>query len=113
MKKYIKKILILFTLILTSIGGYSSEKVYQLEVLTNDLDRPWSLDFLPNGDILISELTGNLKIFSSEGILSKSLTGLPKVFVKSQGGLSDIAVHPNFIQNKLIFLSFSNRIIMR
>ena len=107
MKKYIKKILILFTLIFTSIGGYSSEKVYQLEVLTNDLDRPWSLDFLPNGDILISELTGNLKIFSSEGILSKSLTGLPKVFVKSQGGLSDIAVHPNFIQNKLIFLSFS------
>ena len=54
MKKYIKKILILFTLIFTSIGGYSSEKVYQLEVLTNDLDRPWSLDFLPNGDILIS-----------------------------------------------------------
>ena len=107
MKKYTKKLLILLSLIFISLTGYSNDKVYQIETLTKGLDRPWSLGFLPNGDILISELTGNLRIYNSEGLLSEPLSGVPKVFVKSQGGLSDIAIHPNFIQNKFIFLSFS------
>ena len=100
MKKYTKKLLILLPLIFISLAGYSNDKVYQIETLTKGLDRPWSLGFLPNGDILISELTGNLRIYNSEGLLSEPLSGVPKVFVKSQGGLSDIAIHPNFIQNK-------------
>ena len=107
MKKYINKILILLPLVFVSFSANCAEKNYELITLTNQLDRPWSLGFLPNGDILISELTGNLKIYSNKGILSESLSGLPEILVKSQGGLSDIAIHPNFTQNKLIFLSFS------
>ena len=107
MKKYIKKILILLPLIFISFTANSTEKSYELEVLTDQLDRPWSLGFLPDGEILISELTGNLKIYNNQGILSDPIKGLPEVFVKSQGGLSDIVIHPNFIENKLIFLSFS------
>ena len=105
MKKYTKKLLILLPLIFISLTGHSNDKVYQIETLTKGLDRPWSLCFLPNGDILISELTGNLRIYNSEGLLSEPLSGLPKVFVKSQGGLSDIAIHPNFLQNKLKYCS--------
>ena len=64
MKKYIKQILIFLPLVFVSFSANCSEKNYELKTLTNQLDRPWSLGFLPNGDILISELTGNLKIYS-------------------------------------------------
>ena len=108
MRKYLYNTLIFLTIFFLSDEVNCTEKNYQLETLSNQLDRPWDIGFLPNGDFLISELTGNLRIFNKQGVLSQPLEGLPPILVKSQGGLSDIAIHPNFSDNKLIFLSFSS-----
>lgn len=80
---------------------------YQIEVLTEGLNFPWSLDFLPDGSIVISERVGNLKIYKS-GKLSQSLDGLPDIYVKSQGGLFDVLADPEFATNKTIYLSFAH-----
>lgn len=80
---------------------------YQIEVLTEGLNFPWSLDFLPDGSIIISERVGNLKIYK-QGQLSQSLDGLPDIYVKSQGGLFDVLAHPDFATNKTIYLSFAH-----
>ncbi|SUZ76449.1 uncharacterized protein METZ01_LOCUS29303 [marine metagenome] len=79
-------------------------------MITKGLHHPWSSAFLPNGDILITELSGKLKILkeSSIGTEILNITGTPKVLFRGQGGLSDIILHPDFIENHLIYLSFSS-----
>ena len=65
---------------------------------------------MPNGDILITELSGKLKILkeSSIGTEILNIVGTPKVLFRGQGGLSDIILHPDFIENHHIYLSFSS-----
>ena len=72
---------------------------YRLDILAEDLDYPWSLDFLPNGDLLLTELSGSLRHLSKDGDLSAPIANVPEVFRASQGGLFDVLVDPNFSQN--------------
>ncbi len=89
-------------------GVYSSlHGDYTLEtVIASDLDTPWSVDFLPTGEMLITERAGSLRIFRN-GKLSTPVSGLPTVLSRGQGGLMDVAVHPDFAKNGWIFLSFT------
>ncbi|MGS2718634.1 PQQ-dependent sugar dehydrogenase [Eionea flava] len=75
-------------------------------VITNQLDRPWSLAFLPNGDFLVTERTGQLRRISASGEVFPPITGLPKIAVVGQGGLLDVALHPNFSINRWVYLSY-------
>ncbi|MDX5626484.1 MULTISPECIES: PQQ-dependent sugar dehydrogenase [unclassified Brenneria] len=76
--------------------------------LQDKLDHPWSLAFLPNEQgILITERAGNLRRWQAAGGLSEPIAGVPKVYAKSQGGLLDVTLSPDFAQNRRIYLSFA------
>lgn len=78
---------------------------YYVETVVSGLDVPWGLEFLPNGDLLISERSGILYRFSDNKLTS--IEGLPKILVKGQGGLMDIKLHPDYETNGWIYLSYS------
>jgi glucose/arabinose dehydrogenase len=74
--------------------------------IVDDLDAPWAFTFLPNGDILISERFGNLKLFTNGEIIN--ITGVPEVFSSGQWGMLDIIAHPKFSENNFVYLSYVN-----
>ena len=80
---------------------------YQLDTVATDLDYPWSVDFLPDGDILVTELSGSLRRIAPDGSVSDPIENVPKVYRASQGGLFDVLLDPNFIDNQRVFLSYA------
>lgn len=74
------------------------------EVAGENLDIPWGMAFLPNGDMLVTEKAGRLYLVS-KGKMTK-IEGLPEVTVKGQGGLMDVVLHPKFATNNLIYISY-------
>jgi glucose/arabinose dehydrogenase len=75
-------------------------------IITDQLERPWSLAFLPNGDFLVTERTGQLRRVTPAGEISPPIQGLPPIAVVGQGGLMDVALHPQFAENRWVYLSF-------
>jgi glucose/arabinose dehydrogenase len=80
-----------------------------VSVVTDGLDHPWGLAFLPNGDILITERRGTLRMVRSGELLSEPVAGLPPISQHGQGGLLDVALHPDFSANRLVYLSYAGR----
>jgi len=81
----------------------------KVETLTDKLDRPWALDFLPDGRMLVTEREGQLRIVDKSGKISTSLKGTPAVLAEGQGGLLDIAVAPDFVTSRLVYLTYSEK----
>lgn len=79
----------------------------KVENIADGLNHPWSLDFLPDNRLLVTERSGNLRILNEDNELSEPLAGVPEVFARGQGGLLDVHLDPEFEQNQLIYLSFS------
>ena len=73
------------------------------------LENPWSLAFLPDGRMLVTERPGRLRYVGKEGALSKPITGVPAVHAKGQGGLLDVILDPGFAENSIIYLSYAER----
>jgi glucose/arabinose dehydrogenase len=78
-----------------------------VDTVARDLERPWGLTFLPDNRMLVTEKPGRLRIVSTDGRLSEPITGMPRIAVRGQGGLLDVALDPNFIQNRLVYLSYA------
>ena len=75
-------------------------------VITKGLNQPWSMAFLPEGGILVTERPGRLRIVR-DGVLDPTpVTGIPQVQAQGLAGLMDIALHPKFAQNKLIYFTY-------
>lgn len=72
------------------------------------LSTPWAIDWLPDGRTLITNKSGSISVARGSKIVG-SIEGLPEVFTGGQGGLLDVAVHPNYASNGWIYLSFSDR----
>ena len=82
----------------------------KVTVLTEGLEFPWGLAFLPDGRMLVTERAGRLRIVEPDGALRvPPLRGVPQVDAEDQGGLLDVALHPRFRENRLIYLSYSAR----
>jgi len=79
----------------------------KVESVTEGLEHPWGLAFLPDGRMLVTERAGRLRIVTKEGTLSEPLKGVPEVFAAGQGGLLDVALDPDFAANGLVYLSYS------
>ncbi|HEX7708158.1 MAG TPA: PQQ-dependent sugar dehydrogenase [Thermoanaerobaculia bacterium] len=75
--------------------------------ITDGLEHPWGIAFLPGGRMLVTERPGRLRIVHPNGAMSAPLAGVPDVQARSQGGLLDVAVDPRFEQNQTIYLTFS------
>ncbi|MEQ8734285.1 MAG: PQQ-dependent sugar dehydrogenase [Rhodospirillaceae bacterium] len=81
---------------------------YTLHTVAEGLAFPWSLAFLPDGDILVTEREGRLRIIRGGDLLPDPVSGLPDILAAGQGGLMDIRLHPDFVQNKLVYLSYAH-----
>ncbi len=86
----------------------SGNERFRLETVVDNLDLPWSIAFLPDGRWLISERAGILLLIDPETGRRTEVEGIPPVFARGQGGLLDVAVHPDFQENGWIYLSFSD-----
>jgi len=76
--------------------------------MTKGLEHPWALAFLPDRQgMLVTERPGNLRVVSADGKLSAPLSGVPKVWAKGQGGLLDVALSPDFKQDRTVYLSYA------
>jgi glucose/arabinose dehydrogenase len=80
---------------------------FKVETVASGLDRPWALEFLPDGRMLVTEKPGRLRLIDAKGQLSKPVSGLPEVHAKGQGGLLDVALDPGYASNGLIYWSYS------
>ena len=70
-------------------------------------DHPWAIEFLPDEKILLTEMRGSLKLLDNKGVFLDEVKGVPEVVFGGQGGLGDIALHPAFEQNQLVYLSYA------
>ena len=79
----------------------------RVEEVANGLEVPWSLAFLPDGRMLVTERVGRLRYVSPDGALSAPIDGVPGVHAQGQGGLLDVALSPQFASDGLIYLSYA------
>ncbi len=102
-------------LFLVSVGSASCQSAvssspadgYRVVTVAEGLENPWSMAFLPEGDMLVTERPGRLRIIRDGTLLPDPVPGVPEVLAQGQGGLLDVALHPDFSTNRLIYFSFS------
>jgi glucose/arabinose dehydrogenase len=85
-------------------GSLSS---YRVVTVAEGLVNPWAVAFLPGGDMLVTERPGRLRIVRDGALLPDPVPGVPEVHARGQGGLLDLALHPDFENNRLVYLSYS------
>ncbi len=86
---------------------YSALHDYRVVTVAEGLVRPWSMAFLPNGDLLVTEQPGRLRVVRNGELRQEPVAGLPEVFYRGQGGLLDVVPHPDFADNQLLYLTYS------
>lgn len=86
---------------------FATEKAaVQIDIIASGLDNPWSVEVLPDGAYIVTELGGTLRIIS-DGKASAPISGVPEVARTGQGGLLDVALDPGFADNRTLFLSLA------
>ena len=80
---------------------------HSVTVVAAGLEKPWAVEPLPGGDLLVTEKAGRLRIISAAGVKGEPITGLPAVDGRGQGGLLDVALSPTFANDRTIFWSFT------
>jgi glucose/arabinose dehydrogenase len=79
----------------------------RVEKVADGLANPWSLAWLPNGDLLITERAGRLRVFRNGALDPEPIAGVPEVRITLLGGLLDVLPHPNFAQNQILYLTYA------
>ncbi|OGA25591.1 MAG: glucose dehydrogenase [Betaproteobacteria bacterium RIFCSPLOWO2_02_FULL_67_19] len=87
----------------------SEEHAFRVVEIVRGLEQPWSLAFLPDGRLLVTEKAGRLRIVKDGRLEAQPVAGLPEITVHGQGGLLDVALHPRFAENNLVYLSYAAR----
>ena len=87
----------------------SDDERFQLETVASGLNHPWSLAFLPNGGQLVTEREGQLRLIKNGHLQPEPVPGVPELVVSGQGGLLDVILHPDFANNRTLFLSYAHR----
>src|SRR5882757_9496221 len=85
----------------------SSAGPLEVQTIASGLVNPWSLAFLPDGRMLVTERPGRMRVVTAEGHLSPPLKGLPEVWASNQGGLLDVIIDKSYPQNKTIYFCFA------
>ena len=80
---------------------------YRVVPVVEGLVNPWSMAFLPNGDLLVTERPGRLRLIRDGALVPEPIAGVPPVRARGQGGLLDVALHPDFATNNVIYLTYS------
>jgi glucose/arabinose dehydrogenase len=85
----------------------SSAGELDVQVVANRLVHPWSLAFLPDGRMLVTERPGRMRLVARDGTLSPPLKGVPKPYASGQAGLLDVALDKDFAGNRTIYFCYS------
>jgi glucose/arabinose dehydrogenase len=90
-------------------GTVYKSSVHDFRVVTvaDGFVNPWAIAFVPGGDILVTERPGRLRVIRAGQLLPTPVSGVPAVAAAGQGGLLDVVLHPNFAQNKFVYLTYS------
>lgn len=88
-------------------GVAAAEVPYRAVTVAQGLEHPWGMTFLPDGQMLVTERPGRLRIISADGKVSPPVEGLPPIAAVGQGGMLDVTLHPNFTENRLVYFSFA------
>lgn len=91
----------------TRAPGMQTKTELEVTVLAQDIGQPWGITHLPDGRLLITDKTGFMQIFQTDGNLVTKITGFPRVDSDGQGGLLDVVIDPDFENNRFIYWSFS------
>ena len=94
--------------LITSQDDVAIAENFQKTTLVEGLEHPWSMTWLPDGAMLITERGGRLRIVRNGVLEPQPIPGVPEVFAVGQGGLMDVSLHPNFPENRLIYLTYSH-----
>lgn len=103
--KYIDVALLLMMFLIVS--DLLADEDFRAVSLVSGLEHPWGMAFLPDGQMLITERSGQLKVLSVDQWQSNEIRGLPEISAKGQGGLLDVAIHPDFERNQWVYLSYA------
>jgi aldose sugar dehydrogenase len=85
----------------------SEEHSFRVVTVVEGLSHPWGMVFLPGGEMLVTEREGRLRLIRNGVLQEEPLAGVPEVYAMGQGGLLDIALHPDYANNRLVYLSYS------
>ena len=78
-----------------------------VEVVARGLDHPWGMAFTPDGDMLVTERPGRLRVIRNGVLDPTPIAGVPTIFAAGIAGMTDIALHPDFAENRLVYLAYS------
>jgi len=84
----------------------TEEAKLHVSVVTRGLDHPWALVFLPDGDMLVTERPGRLRVVRNGVLDPTPIAGLPDIYAQGLGGLLDVALHPKFKRNHLVYFAY-------
>src|SRR5262245_40686124 len=87
----------------------TDEHSFRIVKVVEGLDHPWSVAFLPDGRMLITERPGRLRSVTGGKLDPQPIAGLPEVTPHGQGGLHDVVLHPQFASNSLVYLAYAAR----
>jgi glucose/arabinose dehydrogenase len=90
----------------TRVPAVHTRSSYAVNIITDDLEFPWGLDFLPDGRMILSEKPGNIRIVTKEGKVSEPLKGVPPVRYQGSGGMFDIKLAPDFEESRRVFWTY-------
>ena len=114
MQKFLNISLLIFLTSLLACGQQKESPIpivdnpsYSTEVVVSDLNIPWGMAFLPDGSMLITEKTGQLIHFKDGN--KTEIKGLPDIYVRGQGGLLDIELHPNYETNGWLYITHASK----
>ena len=79
----------------------------QVSVVARGLTHPWAIAFLPDGGMLLTERDGRLRLIKNDKLIKQAISGVPEVRTDGNGGLMDVAIHPNFSENGLVYLTYT------
>ncbi|MGH8134943.1 MAG: PQQ-dependent sugar dehydrogenase [Steroidobacteraceae bacterium] len=79
----------------------------QITIVATGLEHPWSIAFVPDGRMLVTERPGRLRYVTMKGEISAPITGLPAIYAQGQGGLLDVVLDPEFSTNSIVYFSYA------
>ena len=79
----------------------------EVSVVARGLTHPWAIAFLPDGSMLLTERDGRLRLVKNDKLVKRAISGVPEVRTDGNGGLMDVAIHPNFSENGLVYLTYT------
>ncbi len=88
--------------------GLAAHAEHAYQTIAEGLEFPWSIAFLPEGDMLVTERTGRLRVIRDGTLLEEPVAGAPETYVAGQGGYFDVVLDPSFATNRRLYLAFAH-----